>query len=267
MAWAERKRRTRWGRGERPRRSRGRARPGPIRWWPDVPRPAPAPLPLRGLAGALDGAERDADLSLAGGVGDLLHGLAVAVPALEVHPRVDARQVAPQDLLDEADALDETAPVERRQRTEARDRVVLMEAWSVAWRWCSARTASSGVVPSRPARSSCPRGGRPGAGRTRASAGGAASRTRCGAAPGKTGGLSRLEPREERVGVAPRVLPSRAPRRSGGGSRGARASACWATPRARRSSAARPSGRRGRSGSAAPRRGARRSRMSASAIA
>ena len=78
---------------------------------------------LSALARALDRSQRDAHLRLARRLGELLHGLPIAVAALEVHPRVDRRRVPPQDLLDETDPLHVSAPVERRAEPEARDRV------------------------------------------------------------------------------------------------------------------------------------------------
>ena len=48
-------------------------------------------------------------------VGQVLHGLAVAVAAQEVHAAVDARRVALQHPLDQADRLEVLAPVEGRR--------------------------------------------------------------------------------------------------------------------------------------------------------
>ena len=89
----------------------------------DVRGPVADPLQLRRLARALDGAQGDAHLCLSGGLGKLLHSLAVAVAALEIHSRVDGRRVAPQDLLHQADPLHVAAPVERAAEPQARDRV------------------------------------------------------------------------------------------------------------------------------------------------
>ncbi len=72
---------------------------------------------------ALDRAQRHAHLRLAGRLGELLHGLPVAIAALEVHARVDRRRIPPQDLLHETDPLHVAAPVERRAEPEARDGV------------------------------------------------------------------------------------------------------------------------------------------------
>ena len=78
---------------------------------------------LCGPPGAGDGAERHADLRLACGIGQLLDRVAVEVPALEVHTRINSRRVTPQNLLDEAHTLDVTAPVHRRNEAQARDGV------------------------------------------------------------------------------------------------------------------------------------------------
>ena len=63
----------------------------------------------RDLPRALDGLERDAELRLAGRVGQFLDRVAVAIAAAEVHAAVDADRIALQDLLDQADALEELA--------------------------------------------------------------------------------------------------------------------------------------------------------------
>ena len=78
---------------------------------------------LGNLPRALDALQRDAQLAFAGRLGQLLDRVAIAVAAAEVHPAVDARRIALQDLLDEADALEELAPVERRNQAEAADQV------------------------------------------------------------------------------------------------------------------------------------------------
>ncbi len=75
------------------------------------------------LAGALDALQRDAQLLVAGGLGELFDGVAIAIAAAEVHPAVDAGRIALQHLLDQADALEELAPVERRDQAQAADQV------------------------------------------------------------------------------------------------------------------------------------------------
>ena len=57
------------------------------------------------------------------GTGQFLDRMAVAVAAAEVHPAVDAGRIALQHLLDQADALEELAPVERRDQPQAADQV------------------------------------------------------------------------------------------------------------------------------------------------
>ena len=78
---------------------------------------------LRRVPGALHHPQRHPELGLAGGLGEFLHRLPVAVAALEVHLAVRRGGVPPQDLLDEADALEEERPVQRRAEPEAGDRV------------------------------------------------------------------------------------------------------------------------------------------------
>ena len=78
---------------------------------------------LGDLPRALDALQRDAHLAFAGRLGQLLDGVAVAVAAAEVHPAVDAGRIALQHLLDEADALEELAPVEGRDQAQAADQV------------------------------------------------------------------------------------------------------------------------------------------------
>ncbi len=94
----------------------------------DVGRIGAASQRLRGQAGAFDGAQRDAHLRLAGiglavAPGQFLDGVPVAVAAGEVHARVDACRIPPQDLLRLADLLHEVAPVERRTEPQAGDGV------------------------------------------------------------------------------------------------------------------------------------------------
>ena len=88
----------------------------------DVGRPARAAA-LAGLARALHRPEGHPELAVPGAVGQVLHGLAVAVAAQEVHPPVDRGRVPLQHSLDEAHRLEVLAPVEGRREAEARDDV------------------------------------------------------------------------------------------------------------------------------------------------
>ena len=82
------------------------------------------PLSLGRQARALNGAQRGADLGLRGtGLGELLDRLSVAVAAQEVHARVDAGRIAPQDALNEAHGLDVFAPVEAGDKAQTGDDV------------------------------------------------------------------------------------------------------------------------------------------------
>ena len=84
---------------------------------------APADSALGGLARALDRPQGHPELPLPGAVGQLLHRLAVAVAAQEVHAAVRRSRVALQHPLDEAHRLEVLAPVEGRAEAEARDDV------------------------------------------------------------------------------------------------------------------------------------------------
>ena len=75
------------------------------------------------LAGALDALQCEEQLAFAGGRRQVLHGMAVAIAAAEVHPAVDARRVALQHLLDQAHALEELTPVEGRNQAQAANQV------------------------------------------------------------------------------------------------------------------------------------------------
>ena len=75
------------------------------------------------LSRPLDALEREQQLGLAGRQRQLLDRMPVAVAAAEVHLAVDAGGIALQHLLDQADALEELAPVERRDEAEAGDQV------------------------------------------------------------------------------------------------------------------------------------------------
>ena len=70
-----------------------------------------------------DALQREQQLSLAGRHRQFLDGMAIPVAAAEVHPAVDASRVALEDLLDQAHALEELAPIERRDQAEAADQV------------------------------------------------------------------------------------------------------------------------------------------------
>jgi len=81
------------------------------------------PAPLAGLARAFHGAQRDTDLGFARRFGQLFHRVAVAIAAEEVHAAVHARGIAPQHLLDQADALEVLRPVVGATEAQAGDGV------------------------------------------------------------------------------------------------------------------------------------------------
>ena len=68
-------------------------------------------------------AARDVLLRRLGATGELLDGVAVAVARREIHARVRARGIFAEDLLDQADALEEDRPLDRRQQPHRRDDV------------------------------------------------------------------------------------------------------------------------------------------------
>src|SRR5207244_1636129 len=78
---------------------------------------------LWGRPRALDALEGRPDLGLPRRLGQLLHRVAVAVAAREVHARVHARGIAVQDVLHEAHALEVLGPVDGRAQAQAGDRV------------------------------------------------------------------------------------------------------------------------------------------------
>ncbi len=71
--------------------------------------------------GSLHRPQRDAHLALARGFRQFLDRIAIAVAAREVHPPEHAGRVTLQHLLDEAHALEELTPVERRDEPKAAD--------------------------------------------------------------------------------------------------------------------------------------------------
>ena len=75
------------------------------------------------LPRALDALERQQQLRLTRRPRQLLDRMPVAIAAAEVHLAVDAGRVALEHLLDQADALEELAPVERGDEAEAGDQV------------------------------------------------------------------------------------------------------------------------------------------------
>ena len=79
------------------------------------------------LTRALDGAQRDPHLGLAGRVRQRLDRVPVAIAAGELHAAVDAGRVALQDLFDQADALDVLVPIERGAKPKAGDGVAHRE--------------------------------------------------------------------------------------------------------------------------------------------
>ncbi len=76
-----------------------------------------------GLRGQLDRRARHLGLARVRALGDALDDVAVAVARLEVHQPVDARGVFAEDGIDEADRLEEVAPVERREQAHRGDDV------------------------------------------------------------------------------------------------------------------------------------------------
>ena len=78
---------------------------------------------FRGLACALHRPQADAHLRFAGGIGQFLHGLPVAIATDEVHARVHAGRVALQHALDQAHGLEVMTPVQRGAEAETRDDV------------------------------------------------------------------------------------------------------------------------------------------------
>ena len=93
----------------------------------DVRRPRIGAQPLRRLARALDGAQGDPHLGFAGGVGQRLHRVPVAVAARELHAAVDAGRVALEDALDQTHVLDVLVPVDRGAQPQAGDGVAHRE--------------------------------------------------------------------------------------------------------------------------------------------
>ena len=67
--------------------------------------------------------QREQQLSLSRRHGEFLDCVAISVAAAEVHPAVHARRVTLEHLLDEAYALEEFTPVERRNEAKAANQV------------------------------------------------------------------------------------------------------------------------------------------------
>ena len=76
-----------------------------------------------GLGRELDRLARELGFGQRASLGHLLDRMAVAVASREVHSRVDIRRVFAQGLLDEAQGLDELAPVHRPEQAQAADAV------------------------------------------------------------------------------------------------------------------------------------------------
>ena len=85
-----------------------------------VPGPVRVVARRRGV-GHRHGLAGDLDLGEAGAPGQLLHGVPVAIARREVH--LPERASGAQDVVDQADALDELRPVEPRDEAHARDDV------------------------------------------------------------------------------------------------------------------------------------------------
>ncbi len=89
----------------------------------DVMRPVVRRRGNRRLARHLHRAARDLLLLHARALGELFDGVAIAIACLKIHPGVGASRVLAEDLLDQADPLEEQRPVDRRQQPHARDDV------------------------------------------------------------------------------------------------------------------------------------------------
>src|SRR4029078_10340494 len=103
------------GAGTAPRAGGGSTgRPWPGRAWPGR---AWLRRRRRGCR-QLDGPARDVDLVETRPLGQALDRVAISIPRREVHRR--ERPVGTQDVVDDADALDELRPVEPRDQAHAR---------------------------------------------------------------------------------------------------------------------------------------------------
>jgi hypothetical protein len=98
------------------------APPGTDQVVPDVAHGVPG-ASLRRLSRALDRAQRHTDLSFPARFGQFLDGLAVPVPAGEVHAAVDSCGIPLEHVLHQAHLLDRAVPVDRGHQPQARDRV------------------------------------------------------------------------------------------------------------------------------------------------
>ncbi len=81
-------------------------------WRPDV-----------NLPRTLDALQGEQQLAVPGRRREVLYRVPVPISTTEVHPAVDPRRIALQDLLDEADPFEELAPVERRNQAQAADQI------------------------------------------------------------------------------------------------------------------------------------------------
>ncbi|HXI32328.1 MAG TPA: hypothetical protein VNG89_28005 [Vicinamibacterales bacterium] len=75
------------------------------------------------LTGALHAFQRDAHLSVASWLRHFFDGVPIPIAAREIHASVDCRRVALENLLHQADAFEEFAPVERRHQAKTADQV------------------------------------------------------------------------------------------------------------------------------------------------
>jgi len=65
--------------------------------------------------------QRDAELCFTRRIGQFLDRMAIAIAAPEIHSSVDAGRIAMEHLFDETDALEELAPVKRRDEAQTAD--------------------------------------------------------------------------------------------------------------------------------------------------
>ena len=172
--------------GGTPRRPRDRAGPGRSGGGRRAPRFAP--MPCRSAARRALSTARSATRTWASpvrSIGEILDRVAVAVAAGEVHPRIDPRRVAPQDLLDRLTCSTNWLQSSVGAESQAgdgvghRDLIGGLALVLGAYRLLGSRArACRALSPPR-----LPRRRR--AGRTRASAAGAARRRRFGSGSGR----------------------------------------------------------------------------------